>query len=446
MIDLTAKPAGAALLALAAGAAWGQPAPELAPPPDPSVVVDHPVLRLSNPESHRVTLRIQLLTDIEQNITRDAVRFDTWQVDSMSVVLPVITRTGTSVGVPANIKGGLWLDGVQVDSTPTIIGPYQGQAMYARYEATNVSLRGFRVEQVADIVSYESTYDEPLAMTLGWPEQWPPEADSTFQPQQLISEQRSALANEGPVNDLVRAWTEGQDPKAIPPAQLAKYLTAKVWEHVSVDRPSISNRPSDGGLILRYDGEAETLGGSNRVRSSAGRPIALDVGFNIQHVDETARTGRGSDHDACMLLTAVFRAAGLPARVVIGYRERSDTQQRLSTSKRYHPWVEFALYDPAAQGGKGQVIWIPVDLLELMGSSSRARPIDQTWNHFGTSDELDHAAPLATHFHPPTTVRSYAVPALYGWTTTPPPPDRASQGMYVNLSSTPIRASGGRSP
>ncbi|MEZ6317508.1 MAG: transglutaminase-like domain-containing protein [Phycisphaerales bacterium] len=402
---------------------------------------DHPVLRHTDPESHTLTIQVQVLTAIvPQGYSSRGTRsleIQRWDVDSMSVILPVITTTGNAIGSPDSVTGEMWIDSRSVDTTPTLIGPYQGQSMYARYEAVNWRLDGFRVRQQETIVCCETIYDEQAAMQLTWPDAWPPEADSTFQPEQLISEVRSDFNNDGPVNDLVRKWTNGQDPKSIPPAQLAKYLTAKVWEHVRVTRPPLSNRPSDDGTV--YPINLLAAGGKQNSTGYSRAVIAQTVGYVVQHADETATTGEGSDNDAAVLLTAVFRAAGLPARLVIGYREKSEHIRRLSDSDKNHTWVEFALYDPDANEGKGQLIWVPVDIIALKGSSSRARPLDQPWKYFGTHDDLDELVPVATHFHPPTTVRSYAVPALYGWTTSPEPPDTASQSIDLNLSGTVIR-------
>lgn len=423
-----ARPAVLLAAALCTGPALG--APDLPMPPD------HPVLRHRDPERNTTTIQVQVLADRHeirnQNPTFYQLQYDRWEVSSMVVVLPVIGTTSSAIADPEAVSGQLWVDGVSIDTSPTLIGPYQGQSLYARYEGANLELNGFRVRQQQDMICYETVYDEPLAMRLGWPDAWPPEADSTFQPEQLVSEVRSDFENEGPVNDLVRLWTNGQDPKSIPPAQLAKYLCAKVWDHVRVTRPVISNRPSDSGIVIKYD-----TGRDNQLTGRSS--IALDVGYVVQHADETAESGEGSPNDLAILLTAVYRAAGLPARLVIGYREETEDERRLSSSESHRAWVEFALFDPAANEGEGQLIWVPVDLVALKKSSSRSRPIDRPWKYFGTNDELDTTVPFATHFHPPTTVRSYAVPALYGWTTTPGTPESAAQGIYLNISSTPIR-------
>ncbi|MEQ8769676.1 MAG: transglutaminase domain-containing protein [Phycisphaerales bacterium] len=400
---------------------------------------DHPVIRLKDPEQKTVEIQVTLSAHTRNVQTNDggygsSYLVHQWDIDSMVVVLPTITTTGSAIAVPDSVRGQLFVDGRELDNTPTIIGPYQGQTMYARYEAGPVRADGFRVRQQQDVISYETVYDEDLAKQLPWPDAWPPEADSTFQPQQLVSELRSAYDNEGPVNDLVRLWTNNEDPTKIPPAELAKYLTKRVWDHVRIVRPTISNVPSDDGLVIsaRVDGGTDSRYGGGQVRQQ-------DVGYYVQHADDTATTGEGSENDMAILLTAVMRAAGLPARLVIGYREESEDIQELSSSDRNRTWVEFALFDPSANEGKGQLLWIPVDIVELKQSSSRSRNLNRPWKYFGTNDELDTLIPVSHHFHPPTTVRSYTVPALYGWTTDPAPPEIASQGFVLNISGTAVR-------
>ncbi|GJM17993.1 MAG: hypothetical protein DHS20C14_02060 [Phycisphaeraceae bacterium] len=432
-------------VALLAGgfALAGAVAPALSDLPKPP---DHPVLRLSKPEQNTLEIQIQLTAHLANVQTSDgryptAYEVHEWNISTMVVVLPTITTTASAIAVEDSVSGELFVDGRSLDNTPTIIGPYQSQAMYARYEAGPVQATGFRLVQKQQLVCYETTYDETLANTLPWPDVWPAEADSTFQPQQLVSEVRSDLANEGPVNDLVRKWTNDEDPRKIPPAYLAKFLTKQVWDHVRIVRPTITNQPSDDGMVLVNSGNQI---GRTDMAQGRGAVRSPDVGYYVQHADETARAGTGSENDLPILLTAAMRAAGLPARLVIGYREESEDSQDLSTSNRHRTWVEFALFDPAANEGEGQLIWVPVDITELKESSSRSRPLERPWKYFGTNDELDTLVPVSHHFHPPTTVRSYSVPALYGWTTDPAPPDVASQGFTLNISGTAIRGDAGQ--
>jgi len=102
--------------------------------------------------------------------------------------------------------------------------------------------------------------------------------------------------------------------------------------------------------------------------------------------------------------------------------------------------VEFFLYDEES-GDSG---WIPVDVVQMRKGGSRAKRMDRDWPFFGTHDELDHFIPLSFHFHPPTTVRAYGSPALWGWFVTPAPPAAAFQQLTFATYNTPVR--GGQQP
>jgi hypothetical protein len=107
------------------------------------------------------------------------------------------------------------------------------------------------------------------------------------------------------------------------------------------------------------------------------------------------------------------------------FLERSETA-------RLRAWTEFYLYDEKGRSGN----WVPVDVLRLRKSSSRAGKLDQAWKYFGTHDELNSVIPFAHQFHPPTTVRAYGSPGFWGWLVTPKPPDRARQTLSFTASST----------
>jgi hypothetical protein len=213
-----------------------------------------------------------------------------------------------------------------------------------------------------------------------------------------------------PIRELVDRWTRGKDPKSIPPAQLAKFFAGEVQRLV---------QPSGNGI------------GYNR--------LGLMEGIDLQGAPFTADRGRGSEFDMVCVLAAVYREAGLPARIVVGYDigESKDEDRgnflRRRGSEDLRAWVEFALIDEAT----GRTCWIPVDVVRMRKVSSRTPPLDQPWKYFGTHDELDGLIPFAFQFHPPTTVRAYGSPGFWGWLVTPTPPARADQTLRFIATTTP---------
>lgn len=400
--------------------------------PDEKLPQKSPYLKFERPQRWTLSVRATLLAGesasdiatIRQNSPRNTpsrtLSLDTWTYDQFVVVHPIMLGTASSFAMTSKPTGSLELDDRVVDEEPIIIGPYQSQARYARWDvAVAGTAREMELEQTMDFVSFETVFDEDAAMQVGWPTSWPAEAESTFLPQQYISLDSAGKpfdASDTTVADLLAKWTNDQDPRAIPPVQLAKWLAGNVQGYVNITLSGVTSR-------RQMDTELS-------VASSTAS------GIEVKSAPETALTAQGTVHDAAVLLTAIYREAGLPARIVIGYQEReNDGRKKLSDRERVRSWVEFALYDEANE----QLTWIPVDVARLRERSSRMKPLNQKWKYFGTHDELDDVVPIAFHFHPPTDVRSYAAAALFGITMVPAPPDRATQFISFSQSRTPTR-------
>ncbi|MFG0305226.1 MAG: transglutaminase family protein [Phycisphaerales bacterium JB040] len=356
------------------------------------------------------------------------LQLDEWEFQEFVAITPFVLRSASSfstlepaqgAGTPKP-TGKMTLADQPVELTPTIIGPYQSQALYARWDSGPGVTRRMILEQTTRMRSFETVFDERAAMRVPWPGEWPEEALSTLLPQQYISldgEGNQFDASDTTIPDLLRAWTNDQDPKSIPPVQLAKWLAGKVQEHVNVIRP---------GMTTRRDLDLEL---------SVASPVKS--GLDVQSAPEIARTGKGSPHDLTVLLTALYREAGLPARVVIGYQENEKNGRReLNDDERVRSWVEFALYDEADD----ELTWVPVDVARLREKSSRMYPLEQPWEFFGTHDELDDVIPYAFHFHPPTDVRSFGAPSMFGITMVPAPPVRGTQYIDFFQTRPPVRA------
>ncbi|MFT5424911.1 MAG: hypothetical protein ACI89L_002714 [Phycisphaerales bacterium] len=418
-----AVPLALALL-MPSGSALAQPEDELPQ--------DSPFLSFERPQRWTFGLRATLLAGESasnvatarrsggRSVANRTLSLDEWRFEQFVVVAPVVLRTASSLALMSKPTGSLELDDFIVDEEPTIPPPYQGQALYARWDlATAGVAREMELEQWIDYISYETVFDEDAAMQIGWPTRWPGEAQSTFLPQQYVSLDAAGSpfpASDTTVADLLAKWTGGEDPKAIPPVQLAKWLAGKVQEYVRISRAGTTNR-------RQQDAEMATAS-----------PTAS--GIEVKSAPETALIGEGTKHDAAVLLAALYREAGLPTRLVMGYQENErDGSRKLRDQERIRSWVEFALYDEASD----QLTWVPVDVARLRESSSRMKPMDQKWKYFGSHDELDDVVPIAFHIHPPTDVRSYASAAFFGITMVPAPPDRATQFITFSQNRTPTR-------
>jgi transglutaminase-like putative cysteine protease len=157
------------------------------------------------------------------------------------------------------------------------------------------------------------------------------------------------------------------------------------------------------------------------------------AGYNVRGAVDAARQQRGSNLDMANLLCAVYRAAGIPARVVIGYDHEA---QRKEDRPPVTAWVEFFLMvDQENQRGE----WIPVDIIRQREFSSRAPDVTRPWKYFGNSDLSNNYSVISFHWHPPTTVVNSGPPAFWGWLPKPTAPN-VDQGVRFHAFETPTTA------
>lgn len=283
-----------------------------------------------------------------------------------------------------------------------------------------INAREVEFEVVIPSKSWETEFDERAARAIGWPDgPWPAEAASTLRPMNFVEIGPDGRRYEDAVvRALLTQWTSGRDPREVAPVVLAKWIAGQVMQHVQI---------SGSGLASTRMGQLS--------------------GVALQQPNETARLGRGSEFDMVVLLAAVYRMAGLPARIVVGYDTQASSRRNdrfldpgRGSSGELCAWVEFCLYDEASN----TINWVPVDIVRLRGQGNRLPDnyVDRPMRFFGTHDRLDDVIPFAFHFFPPTTVRAYGAPGFWGWFVTPTAPDRAWQSLSIRASTTPRR--GGR--
>lgn len=329
--------------------------------------------------------------------------------DTAAVVFPVPYSSASHTTNSDGIRGTLLFDDRPVDKEFDFADNYAGGTRLARWEMLNKQGRQVDLNIEIPMTCFETIFDEKLAEKAIWPVGgvWPGEAASTFGPQLGVDYESPVIAAK------LSEWTKGKDAKTLKPVVLAKFLALRVLEAI---------QPSGLGLVSDRNGQLE--------------------GFALQGASRTLELGRGSEHDIACLLCAVYRAAGLPARTVIGYDVKATPGQEDTVFRRndddnedLRSWVEFYLFDAAANKG----IWVPVDVARARQSSSRATALDKPMRYFGTNDELDDVLPVAFQYHPPTTVVAHGSPAFWGWLTTPRLQQGASQFIRFQAMNTPKR-------
>lgn len=266
--------------------------------------------------------------------------------------------------------------------------------------------------------AYNTVFDETNASKVPWPKEgWPIVAATTFLPQLFVDaipgpSGMAAVTDMKDVDALIKKWCKGNDPLSLTPVALAKFLCQQ--------------------LINEYRLDSNSL---NYKRGSTGGGVVLE-GLRINGAAAAAANMRGTEWDMVCLLTALYRRAGLPARIVVGYDKDTESRRKEviddvsgggSSRGSARAWVEFYLYDEARNTGN----WVPVDPVRIRSSQTKAPNLNQKWKFFGTHDELRGVMPFAMHFHPPTSVLSYGSPGFWGWHVTPGSPAYANQSVVL---------------
>lgn len=388
-----------------------------APPGPPA-----PVLTLDRTNQRDWTVHAQVRVFPAQYTAlnpRDILPSPRFMLDRVDVLYPLLERSAWSVGRPERLKGELRQDTVPADTLPEVQGGFQGLSSVASWTCAPVNASNLWLLVDVSSTCYQTRIDERRARERAWPAApWGPELALCLEDQAYIDPADPAIAA------LVRTWL-GNGPRNRGPYDTAKYLAGKVVEHYRVTLPGV-----DRGRRTPFSG----LVGS-RFTSSL-----LVAGSDI-----AARAGEGPPHDMANLLVAVWRAAGIPARLVIGLDVRESQQTESGVAIR--AWGEFFLAHPIEgvnDDGTPRRIgpldgeWIPFDVVRQRAFSSRAPRLEYRWQFFGHHEESDFVVPLAFHWFPPADATNAGGPALWGWRPRPGNPV-ADQSISFRAFETPRR-------
>lgn len=228
---------------------------------------------------------------------------------------------------------------------------------------------------------WNSRINDAAAQRLTWPQEWPEEVQDALKPQKFIE------SDDPMFKRTVERITENRL-RMVPP-----YLAAKELIRTCINEFRVN---SDG---LHY-GRVNQLQGMEMV----GAKVAWERVW-------------GSSHDLVCICVAVLRAAGIPARPVVGIMEDEDNGREIFVS-----WGEFYMPDAG---------WIPFDPDEMRGKGIRHKNIYDAWPEFGSLDELNERIPISHHFVPPAGVVTPMYPAIWGWD--PRPGGSVSAMQVINL-------------
>lgn len=374
-----------------------------------------PTLTLVEPRDWVLTVRVDAqsapLRQRLNNPTAPGFKASTaFEISSAVFIYPMLASSAAHETHPDDITSSLSVDGVVYDTTVTLLPDYQAGEQLGRWELPAVTGNLMRFEMDLPMTCAEVVFDEERAMQIPWPQNpWSPLAASALLPQMFVE------SDDPLIQSRVREWTKG-NPGGMRPARLAKFLAAKVMENFRTT--------TDYGYYFGRHGEL--------------------AGIGVQGAAAAAYANQGTPTDLAALLCATYRAAGLPARIVVGFDLAASLGVQLGI-RALHPecehnasehgrtlpvlrtWVEFYLFDEVEQRGE----WIPVDIYRQFKVTSKPPPLDQKWTFFGDHPCLQHVSPISFHLHPPTTVVNAGPPALWGWLPEPAIP-AMEQRLYFS--------------
>lgn len=342
-------------------------------------------LKRVDPRAYDVSFGATIFTDTPfvDGSLREVIR-----VTDAPFVLPLIVRSAWSKADPSTLRGKISVDGIEQK------GAAQGARLdldksfgmgYAVLPLGSASAQTIQFEIGFRMQSWSSVLDEAVASRATWPSEWPPECADALKPQLFI---------------------ESDDPRF---AQFVEKVSGGTLRKVPVHWAAKD--------LIRSTISALRVS-SNGLSRVEGRMMQ---GMELKGAAQAMADGNGTTHDLVASCIAVLRAAGIPARVVVGVDR--DEVERVSSG--FVSWGEYYLPDSG---------WVPFDPNRMRGSAIARRNVRDAWPWFGSLDDLNQRIPLSFAFHPPGALISHGNPAVYGWD---PRPNGAplSTRQYISVNS-----------
>ena len=326
-------------------------------------------LAREDPRLYDVTFDVSLVTWW----TYDATQRARYRLRDAPIVMPVAFQGAFHSVKSDSIKAGLWLEGRPDPDLPgrfRIDGGYPHHTHLAVIPIEEFNGTHLRWQMTWRAQVFNSRLiSEEQAAAFPWPRQWPQEVRDGLEPQMFIESGDPLFAR------AVERASEGRL-RLVPPYVAAKELVRWSLKQVRV-----------------------TGNGLNRGN------LGVLHGLALSGARRAAETGLGSRHDLVCVCVAMLRAAGIPARPVIGIEDRPLRRGGPTLVS----WAEF--YLPEAG-------WVPFDPAEMRGKI-RTLDVLRPWPEFGTMDDLNQRIPLSYHFVAPATVESPMNASVWGWDPRP---------------------------
>lgn len=303
-------------------------------------------------------------------------------------VLPIVVRGPWSRSEPGSLTGRIFVDGVEQRGAAQAARLDHDKAFGMAYAV--LPLAAARAQTIKFEIGYRtqswsSVLDDARAAQATWPREWPPECAEALQPQLYVE------SDDPRFRQFVDKVSEGKL-RSVPPHLAAKDLIRAVI----------------GALRI-------TGNGLSRVEAG------MMQGIQLKGAAAAMADGTGTPHDLVASCVAVLRAAGIPARVVVGI-DRNEVE---ALSSGFVSWGEYYLPDSG---------WVPFDPNQMRGSAIARRNVRDPWPWLGTIKDLNQRLILSYAFQPPGGLICHGYPAVYGWDPRPAGAPSSTR-QYVNVNS-----------
>lgn len=215
--------------------------------------------------------------------------------------------------------------------------------------------------------TFSSSLNEQAAFNIPWPDTWPEDVAAFLEPSDYIKSDRTRFRNA--VDEVLP-----DKPHSVPIHVAAKMLI----RHCLVNIKST-------GQYTAFDGQ----------------PVR---GFHIRGALAAASRGSGSGTDLVCACVAILRAAGIPARPVIGVTI-ADTVGTGTVPAQYVVWAEYALPN---------VGWVPFNPDRMRGTVDNLS-LRSPWQGLGTMPWLNRRVPLAYSFVAGGKGKAFDAVGPWGW-------------------------------
>ena len=286
------------------------------------------------------------------------------------VVVPIILQGAYSKVDPSTITIAGQINGRThaAGTVPwTLRGPHPDGTAEIVVEFVDIQAQSMGITMTWREQSWLADINEADAFTITWPAEWPEAVKPYLQPGPWIQ------SDDKVITDFVARITQG-NLRNVTPYSAAKELMRKT--------------------ITAFN----SISGTGNER----RDLGQIEGLQLIGAAEATRTATGSPNDLACTCVAVLRAAGIPARPVIGIVK--EITRELEQRTQWRTWVEF--YLPKAG-------WVPFDPNQMRGSGFQFKALDAPWPGFANIKDLDERIPVAYRFQP--TGSQWNRPPVWGW-------------------------------